>query len=282
MRKLVLLITFIVFGFCAPIERYSYQGVQEMELRQSEQVFKAGFEAGIKSLDFQRKNDGFKPKRVNINKAYFITYEITKMPYEEALFLQNIAAREGFDTYITKKYIYFGEFEREADAVKAVNDLNSKFRIKAQLHKSNGGEYLTTYPKLWGQYFTLFEQEIKNLGYIKADECASADNNKSSKSLVTDSNTQTANRGTSRIYTTKTKTSYFTLKNSKAMSYMNYDKNDNSRRNSLEYIESGLKPKKRYPVGNFKRPYLTIQGESFYKVLNQNIYFSDKDVLIEE
>lgn len=284
MKKLVLLTTLIVFGFCAPIERYSYTGVQEMELRQSEQVFKAGFEAGIKSLDFQRKNDGFKPKRVNINKAYFITYEITKMPYEEALFLQNIAAREGFDTYITKKYIFFGEFEREADAVKAVNDLNSKFRIKAQLHKNNGGEYLTTYPKLWGQYFTLFEQEIKNLGYIRADECANTDNNKSNKSLVANSNTQTttASSGTSRVYTTKVKTSFFTLKNSKAMSYMNYDKNNNSRHNSLEYIESGLKLKKRYPIGNFKRPYLTIQGESFYKVLNQNIYFSDKDVLIEE
>lgn len=276
MKKILLLTTLIVFGFCVPIEQYSYQGVQEMELRQNELIFKAGFEAGIKSLDFQRKNDGFKPKRVKINKAFFITYKIDKMPYEEALFLQNIAAREGFDTYITKKYIFFGEFEREADAVKAVSDLNSKFRIKAQLHKSNGGEFLITYPKLWGQYFTLFEQEIKNLGYIRAEECLNSNKGKS----VASNSTPKITNGV-KTNATSTKNVYFTLKNSKAMSYMNGDKNINSRFNSLEYIESGLKPKKRYPLGNFRKPYLTKQGESFYKVLDQNLYFSDKDVLIE-
>lgn len=269
MRILLILLSLSVFVF--GIDRYNNINIRQMELRQNEAVFKAGFEAGIKALEFQRKNDGYEPKKVEINKAYYITYDITKMPYEEALFLQNIAAREGFDTHITKKYIFFGEFEREADARKAVNDLNAKFQINAQLRQNQGGEFLTTYPKLWGQFYTYFMGEVKRLGYLNANECF----NSSIQSNKTNTANANLDKKKSKI---SANISLFTLKNSKAMSYMNFDKTKNSRFNSYEYKETGLKLKQNFPMGNFNKPYETTQGELFYKVLNKNIYFSDKDV----
>lgn len=284
MKILFLLLTSVVLVF--GIDRYNNTNIRQMELRQNEAVFKAGFEAGIKALEFQRKNDGFKPKRVEINKAYYITYEITKMPYEEALFLQNIAAREGFDTHITKKYIFFGEFEREADARKAISDLNAKFQINAQLRQNQGGEFLTTYPKLWGDFYTYFVSEVKKLGYIDESECSklNADANKNKANIASNANNTNVNTNTNANVNKKPKinvntTTFFTLKNKKAMSYMNFDKTPQSRLDSYEYKESGLKSKQNFPMGNFNKPYKTIQGEQFYKVLNKNIYFSDKDVL---
>lgn len=343
MRILFFLTALMSFGFAAI--SVSSVSVESVELKANEKIFKAGFEAGIKALEFQRKNDGYKPKKVTINKAYYLTYNISKLPYEEALFLQNIAAREGFDTHITKNLLFFGEFEREADALKTQADLKTKFRIDAQVKQNYGSDSIETYPKLWGQFYTFFQNEVKKQGYIDVDEAcgicqkyqneqalqaaerareieaqkeadrlraeldkirAAAEKEKARleaerkridaertqlaaqaftgdgvNSPKTKQTKQTAKTQITSPKTT-TKTAYFTLKHSKAMAYTNTEINENSRTDSLQYKELGLQDSQKFLIGNFKKPYITKQGEVFYKVLNKNIYFSDKDVIIEK
>ena len=258
--KKILLLTFsiVTMSFANPVFQW--------ELKANEAVFKSGFEAGIKSLEFQRRNDGYQPKKVKINKAFYITYDITKMPYEEALFLQNIADREGFETYITEHFLYFGQFEREADAKKAVADLQSKFRITAKISKNKGDEFLITYPKLWGDFFTRVVEEAKKSGVIVITEYITTPTINPKAQTSTQYKKRTPAK--SAVVTKK-----FTLKNSKAMAY----KKVGDIKNSISFVEKGLVSKKTFI---FEKSFSTNQQEKFYKVKNQDTYFSDRDVVM--
>lgn len=270
MRKVLLLaISFITIGFSNSVAKY--------ELKANEAIFKAGFEAGIKALEFQRKNDGYQPIKININKEFYIVYDITSLPYEEALFLQNIANRDGFDTHITKSFLFFGEFERKADALKAIDDLKQKFKIDAKLKQKNKDEeFLITYPKLWGNFFTIFMAQVAKDGYIivKNTEFVPID----SKSNIDNKTKVVTNKASTKQPQAQIQGSNkpFTLKNSKAMSY----KKVGSGNNSQNYKENGLISKEKFYLGNYNKAIVTEQGEKFYKVLDKNIYFSDKDVVI--
>lgn len=248
----------------------------QWELKANEAIFKNGFESGIKALEFQRKNDGYKPKKIAINKEFYITYDITNLPYEEALFLQNIAAREGFDTHIAKTLLYFGEFEREADALKSIDDLKQKFKIEAKLNKNKGGEFLITYPKLWGEFFTFFMEEAKANGILQVTEYITTQQKMNIESNK--AQTKSAQQSAQAINQQPVKPKTFTFKNSKAMLY----KKSGSGLESKDYIEGGLVENKVFNLGNYGKPVITKQGEKFYKVLGEDSYFSDKDVVIKD
>ncbi len=78
--------------------------------------FKEGFEAGLKALEFQAKQDGFKAKQILVSKPFLLVYEIKNTPLDEALFLQIIADKEGFETHLSRDFVSFGAFDREIDA----------------------------------------------------------------------------------------------------------------------------------------------------------------------
>lgn len=238
--------------------------VMELEFKTNEAFFKDGFKAGIKALEFQRRNDGYEPQKIAIKKEFFIVYNITNLPYEEALFLQNIASREGFETHMTKTFLFFGEFERHADALKATQELKEKFDIDAKIEQNKGGDFLITYPKLWGDFYQNLMAQVSSRGYIVTAEHVPVNPKSNIESKRSTKQTQTQNH------------KIFTLKNSKAMSYKKIGPGNDSR----DYQEGGLVDKKDFYSGNYGKPIITNQGEKFYKVLNKNIYFSSEDVVL--
>lgn len=262
MRKKIILILALFIA----TNLFAANNVLQYELKANEEIFKKGFEAGLKALEFQRKNDGYAPKKVIIQKEYYITYDITKMPYSDAIFLQNIASKEGFDTYITKDKLYFGEFEREADAKEAIEDLKSKFKITAKINQKKDNEFLITYPKLWGEFYTYIIKKAQELGYVVKIEVIEAQ--PKAKKVYIPKKTNVANTKTVQPATKK----YFTLKNIKAMAYTATDKMD-----SKSYKDKGLVGKRRFELSK-EGLIKTEQGESYYKVDGENLYFSDRDV----
>lgn len=247
--------------------------VLQYELKANEAIFKKGFEAGLKALEFQRKNDGYAPKRININKEFYLTYDIRKMPYTDAIFLQNIASREGFNTHITEELLFFGEFEREADAKEAQKELKDRFDIDVDIKTKKGDDFLVTYPKLWGDFYTHIINKVKQEGIFiqvetieKRGSIGSSTKKTSTKKSATTQNKQTAPM------------KFFTLKNSKAMGY---SVESSKRKDSKAYKEVGLQANKNYRLSTDIGYVITEQGEKYYKVYNQNLYFSDRDVILK-
>ncbi|TEY00714.1 hypothetical protein [Campylobacter sp. US33a] len=256
---------------------FANANVIQYELKANEEIFKKGFEAGLKALEFQRKNDGYAPKKVEIQKEYFITYNITKMPYNDVIFLQNITAKEGFDTHITKDKLFFGEFEREADAKDALQTLKDKFKINAVINKNKGNEILVTYPKLWGDFYTHIIDKVAKDGYLIKVEVIEVQPKAIEQKPKKEEKPKKTQQVKFENELIKKEKKFFRLKNQKAMFYS--VKGDN--KDSKNYKEKSL-----ISNGNFalesEKPIVTKQGEKFYKVANKNVYFSDRDVLISK
>lgn len=227
-----------------------------------EQTFKTGFEAGIKALEFQRENDGVQPKKIILRKSFYLIYEIDKVPLNEALFLQNIASREGYHTHLTRDFIFFGEFDREADAREIIKQLSNKFKIKVKLMKNTANNYIVTYPSLWNEFYTIFLEEARKNGYVIKVEVI--------KSPVKKSTTKISN-----VKKTVPKLKKMTLRKAKAMAYsLSGDEKD-----SKNYKEIGLQSGLFETSGNI---ITTKENEKFVKVANKNMYFSLDDVFIGE
>lgn len=229
--------------------------------------FKKGFDAGLKALEFQKNNEGVQPQKIEINKPYLVQLEISNIPYNEVLFLQNIASREGYKTFLTKNYLIFGEFDREIDAKDTIAQLEKSFKIRPSIRKISEKTSLITYPFLWGEFWTIFLEEAKRNGYVIKKEII--------KVPEVQRVQQTAQRKTTSIFEKPKK---ILLVNDKAMTYsLEGDKNY-----SGNFIEKGLVGKENWILDNKEKIIKTAQGEQFVKVKDSNLYFSIEDVSIGE
>ncbi|MCI2236843.1 MAGE domain-containing protein [Helicobacter sp. CaF467b] len=219
--------------------------------------FKDGFEAGLKALEFQAKNDGFQPKEIPILKPYILVFDISKTPLNEVLFLQNIASREGFKTQLTKNFLSFGEFEREADAKELEKQLLERFKIKTKVLKNT--DKIITYPYLFTDFFQALLNKARDEGILIETKIIET------KPKIT----RKAISQTPKNLATKS----IEFKNSRAMSYYLRGELD-----SKNIFENGLIPSKIYPFGEMIK---TPQGENFVKVKDKNLYFSIEDVFIK-
>ena len=219
--------------------------------------FRDGFEAGLKALEFQAKNDGFSPKEIPILKPYILVFDISKTSLNEVLFLQNIASREGFNTQLTKNFLCFGEFEREADAKELEKQLLERFKIKTKVLKDI--EKLITYPYLFSDFFQALLKKAREEGILIETKIIEMKPKVTKKAIAQ----------TPKSLATKS----IEFKNPKAMSYYLLGELD-----SKNIFENGLIPSKNYPFGEMIK---TPQGESFVKVKDKNLYFSIEDVLIK-
>lgn len=221
-----------------------------------------GFNAGIKALEFQAKNDGFQQQLININNPYLLIYDISNTPLHEALFLQVISAREGFDTHFTKDFVSLGEFEREIDAKDAQNLIISKYKLESKhLKILNNVKNLVTYPFLFHNFYKNILNEAQKLGYIQKTDIVYADVIKIEKPKKTKKKKQEISKK-------------IIFKNAKSMGYMLFGEETNSK----NFIESNLYSKENF---EFDKTITTNEGEIFVKVKNQNLYFSNSDVNIK-
>lgn len=234
----------------------------------NEKNFRDGFEAGIRAVAFQAKTDGFTQTLIKIKKPFLLVYNITETPMHEALFLQIITAREGFDTHYTKEYISMGEFEREIDAKDAIDLLVRKYKIKSSnLKILKNIEAIVTYPFLFNEFYKKILNEVKEKGYFIQTEIKYAQPAK-----VT---TPTPKK---KVETPKPKQKNITFKNSKAMSYELIKFGIETE--SIDYIKvrflnSGVA---KYV---FDKEITTTKGEKFIKVSGQNLYFLSADVNVK-
>lgn len=251
MRQLFIVANLASFLFAA-----TFYNPQDLSYRE-------GFEAALKAVEFQRKNEGIKPRKITFNKPFLIIMETNKMPISEVLFLQNIAHREGFETYLTRKFLTFGNFERRADAEEAVKDLSEKYQIKATIKEIPGDFFIVTYPSLVNEFYAQFLKQAEDAGFVVKVEVIEIE--KQTKCA-------TAQKITKPIK--KRKVSYFTLKNARAMSYFLRDNPEHS----SSFVEYKLKRSEKFILENTK-PVTTQSGEKYYKVKSKNLYFNSLDVV---
>lgn len=227
--------------------------------------FKEGFEAGLQALEFQAKQDGYKQKQIEVSKPFLLVYEIKNTPLNEALFLEIIAQKEGFDTHLSKDFISFGQFEREIDAQSKAKELVDKFKINKALVKIySNKQSFTTYPFLWQDFHTKLLQEAIDLGVIVQEKTIY-------KTIYKEIPKVNNSKSKPKIDTKK-----MILRNARAMSYKNLSNNQDD---SLSYTEIGLVNQQEY---EFEKEIKTKQGEIFVKVKDKNLYFSILDVEIKE
>lgn len=235
----------------------------------SHKSFKEGFNAGLQALEFQAKVDGYKQKSIQVNKPYLLVFEIKNTPLNEALFLQIIAFKEGFDTHLSKNFVSFGEFDRLIDAQDKKKELERKFKLNASAVKiyTNITSFLT-YPFLWQDFHSVLVQDAIRAGVIYEEK---------EKIVYKTIYKETKKPAVKKV---KETTKKFTLKNAKAMSYKLIGKdNENYELDSLNYAENALLNKKEY---EFEREITTRQGEKFVKVKDENLYFSSLDVELKQ
>lgn len=232
--------------------------------------FKDGFEAGLQALRLQAIADGFQEKLIIIKNPYILVYNIQNTPLNESLFLQVITAREGFDTHLTRDFIFLGEYQREVDAKDAKDLLVRKYKIKADnLKIIKDRESIVTYPYLFADFYRTLLQDAKKMGVIVENNVIFSSPIKFTENVV--------KKPVVKKIVPKVEVKKIVLINPKAMSYVVRGKESLS----TSYVENGLTSEKEYILGNYGKEILTNEGEIFVKVKDRNLYFAKSDVKIQ-
>lgn len=225
--------------------------------------FKQGFEEGIKATRFQALNDGFRPKSVKMKNNFVLVFDTFSIPYAEALYMQYIAAKDGFDeTYITENSIIFGSFMREIDAKEAQKKLAQMFGISTRIESCVGKTFLTQ-PLL----FSDFPNEMFTKGAI----------NNATNIIQEPIKEQPKPKSKKKYYKTTTSSplpeKQIVVKNA-TYSYFKSGSKDNSK----SFFENEIIGSKEYVLD---KKVSTKEGETFYKVKDKNLYFRAEDVEIK-
>ena len=222
--------------------------------------FKQGFEEGIKATRFQALNDGFRPKSVKMKNNFVLVFDTFNVPYAEALYMQYIAAKDGFDeTYITEHSVIFGSFVREVDAKEAQKKLVQMFGINTRIESCVGKTFLTQ-PLLFSDFPNeMFNKNnVVNATNVEIEKQQTKPKSKSKKKY------KPANPLPEKQI----------VVNNAAYSYFKSGSKDSSR----NFFENEIKASTNYVLD---KKVSTKEGETFYKVKDKNLYFRAEDVEIK-
>lgn len=220
-------------------------------------IFKQGFEEGIKATRFQALNDGFRPKSVKMRNNFVLVFDTTNIAYAEALYMQYLAAKEGFEeTYITKNTIIFGSFAREIDAQEAQKKIAKMFGVGTKIENCVGKTFMTE-PLL----FSDFSDELFAVSATKKES------EKPKKRLVAKPKKAEEKVVEKQIVL-------------KQPTYSYYKANMNStKESSSNYHENKIVGASKQYV--LDKKVVTPEGEIFYKAKGENLFFKDVDVEIK-
>lgn len=263
----------IIFSICCLVAMLKAENFYN---NKSLNVFENGFNAGLSAVKLQAKYDGLRPQILSVNKNFLLILKIDKIGLDEALFLQVIATREGFETHLTKDFITFGEYEREIDAKKTSKVIIDNFKLNPNSVKIlSGVKQIKTYPYLFIDYFKQFEIQEKNikkpnLEVVNNIEMKTQTKPQSQK-IETKAQTKPQSQELENNETQALLPLKIIFKNKQAMSYKNIDDNES---NSASFVENGFK------TGEFlfDKIIFTNADESFVKVKDENLYFSNEDI----
>lgn len=223
-------------------------------------VFKDGFEAGLRALQFQIKNDGAIPQKIDLKKQFVVILPTDSIAMNEIVYIQYIAHKEDFKTSLTKDGLIFGDYDRKIDASEAVDRIKRILNYEAQII-TNDKEFFT-YPFLAKPVYDLISDGLVRDGAIKEVRIIYVNATKETKS---------SSAKVAKTVKNQVKTKNIVLKNSKAQSYQLIG---DSKRSS-NYLEGPIVDKRTFKTAN---TFTTSSGEVFVKVLNENLYFLKSDV----
>lgn len=265
MKKLAVVLSIVAFSST------NLMASSTVALTPVEQAFKSGFEYGLKTALMQQEVDNVKPVAIDYTKPYVVMYKISKLAYSEVLLMQMLAYNEGFHTHLGKDWLFFGDFEREADAKAAATYIQKNFYIKPDIKKlSSVKKELFTYPLLWSDVYSKLFAEAKEKGLVEEIVVEVPTTKVVEKIVEVPAKPSYKKPASSKPKTVKAKIYDIKLINKQAMSY----KLVGDKSSSSSYVENGIKS------GQFvlepKGIYTTKEGERFYRT-TENFYFLDKD-----
>lgn len=236
-------------------------------------TYKEGFEAGLKALKFQVANDGVVPTKINFSKKYILLLPSEKISINDVIYMQYVAAKDDFKTYITKNELIFGNYDRLVDAQVGQQKIKDLFNYDTKIVENIKDYY--TYPVLAEPVFDTVAASYKKDGVIKETKIiyVSGANTKSTSEKIiieNDNKTKVIEKKPSKPLVIKNAE----LKYDKAQAY----KLNGSGSSSKDFVESFVVEKQTFQTAN---TITTKEGESFVKLLNTNVYFLKSDVEIK-
>jgi hypothetical protein len=222
-------------------------------------VFKDGFEAGLKALQFQIKNDGAIPQKITLDKALIVILPIESISINEVIYIQYIASKEDFRTHLTKDGIIFGNYDRQIDAKEARERVKRILNYDTKIINNKGDLY--TNPIIAKPIYDLIVDQLEEDGAIRDVKII----------YVNATKPTTTAQPVKKEVKEQSNVKNVSLKNAKAQAY----KVNGDNKNSADYQESFIAEGMKFKTSN---TIVTSSGEVFVKVLNENTYFLKSDV----
>lgn len=229
--------------------------------------FKKGFAIGLEAVEYQLKNEGYEPKKIQLESPFIVIMDIKKTPTNDILYFQHLLAKDSINSLITKDFLLIKAFDREPDATSLKKIIESKYPVELEVKELTNG-IIETYPILFTRTFDNVISSVTkkaDIAYVKKYETPLQIRLEEEKKP-------------------KKKIKYFKIKN-KAMSYKyKYDKNTapQCEPSQIRCFDSKLfYENKIYKKGtSFKKGgiYKTNEGELFQKVHNTNLFIDLSDV----
>jgi len=224
------------------------------------EIFKDGFEAGLKALQFQIKNDGAVPQKIVLDKGLIVILPVESIAINEIIYIQYIASKEDFRTHLAREGIIFGNYDRQIDAQEARDRIKRILNYETKIIANRGDFY--TNPIIAKPVYDLIAQELVEEGAIRDVKVVYVNNTPKTTTTAQPAKKEVKEQPNIRNAS---------LKNTKAQAY----KATGDDKNSGNYQESFIAEGSKFKTSN---TIVTDSGEVFVKVLNENIYFLKSDV----
>ena len=229
--------------------------------------YKLGFENSVEAMQISLNNNGYLPKYFALKNEFVLYQEIKDIDSQTILLMEYLAFKDGFiEVKTTRKNMFFGSYEREADAIKAknkiktlLNGVNAKISRKSSFKQSE----LITYSPFVNELSERIVSNIKKDGNIVVQ--------REIKEVPVIKETQKVVYKQSKpkvIYRQPEPQKYINILNSKAQAY----KVEDNAMQELEVMQKG-----EFEYGSIRK----IGNDEFVKVKDKNIYFLKRDIEIK-
>lgn len=229
--------------------------------------YKLGFENSLEAMAISLKNNGHLPQYFALKNDYALYYDISDTDSATILLMEYLAFKEGFvDVKTTKKYIFFGSFERNADAIKAreklkrlLNGVDVRISKKTSFKK----EELISYSPYVNEIANKVVNEIRGSGnvVVKREVIGVPVVKETQKVVYKQAKPKV-------IYKNPQPQKIINIINSKAQAYKLED-------NAIQELE--IIQKAEFDYGSIRK----VGNDEFVKVKDKNIYFLRRDVEVK-
>lgn len=229
--------------------------------------YKLGFENSLEATAISLKNNGHLPQYFNLKNDFVVYQEISNVDSATILLMEYLAFKEGFvEAKTTRKYIFYGSFERSADANVAqakLKRLLNGANVKISKKNSFNPKELITYSPYVNEISNKVVNEIQRSGNVVVRrEISEVPVIKEKQKVVYKQAKPKV------IYKEPEPQKFINIINSKAQAY----KYEDGKMQELEIMEQG-----EFDYGRNAK----FGGDDYVKVKDKNIYFLQRDTQVK-